>query len=318
MLNIDGFHVMQLLNNGIRRDLLDFRDRAFQAEVRELLALRRWVSKVQGEVKATGQPAPEILAAPPPVDPSHGASTTCLNVAQQALSLLARATPTSFFADFRAFVTRLAQEGGDAALAFCTSLQATFPKRQPTPKGQARARGEVLKKLKTFFLAYRSALQEESLAFYRDHWVLFFQPERLTEKRAAKLAAFLAKYPALQEYRDLTLLVGQIYRLAPTSIDGRQLDTLEPHMHYSVKLQAAIRTIKTYRNDILRFVEVFKRRPGLPKRCRANMEPLNLRVKAPFRRGKNCTKQPHLQAKLQLQLGCEVRFRSKEEVVISP
>jgi hypothetical protein len=318
VLNMDGFHVMQLLNNGIRRDLLDFRDRAFQAEIRELFALRRWISKVQGEVKGAGRPAPETLASPPPVDPSHGASATCLGIARQALSLFSVGTPAGFFASLDEFLSRLAREGGEAALAFCTSLRATLPKRQPTRKGQARSQAEVLKKLKTLFLAYRSALQKEGLAFYRDHWVLFFQPERLTAKRAARLAAFLAKYPALQEYRDLTLLVGQIYRLAPADIDGHQIEVLEPRSHYSAKLQAAIQTIKEHRDDILRFVEVFKARPGLSKRCRANMEPLNQRVKAPFRRGKNCTKQPHLQAKLQLQLGCEVRFLSKEEGAISP
>lgn len=318
VLNIDGFHVMQLLNNGIRRDLLDFRDRAFQAEIRELFALRRWISKIQGEIKASGHPLPGTLASPPPVGTSHVASTTCLDIARQALLLLGAGTPSTFFAGLKAFLTRLARGGRDAALAFCRSLQATLPKRRPTRKGQVRSQAEVLKKLKTLFLACRSALQEEGLAFYRDHWVLFFQPERLTAKRAARLAAFLAKYPALQEYRDLTLLVGQIYRLDPANIDGHQIDTLEARPHYSAKLQAAIRTIKAYRDDILRFVEVFKARPDLPKRCRANMEPLNLRVKAPFRRGKNCTKQPHLQAKLHLQLGCEVRFHSKNDVAISP
>ncbi len=316
MLNIDEFHMMQLLNNGIRRDLLDFRDHSFQAEIRELFALRRWISKIQGEIKASGHPLPGTLVSPPPVDPSHAASTTCLDFARQALLLLSAGTPATFFAGLRAFLTRLARDGGDDALAFCTALQATLPLRQPTSKGQCRAQAEVLKKLKTLFLAARSRFHEESLAFYRDHWVLFFQPERLTARRVEKLAAFLVKYPALQDYRDMTSLVGQIYRLDPASIDGHQIDALEPRPHYSKKLQAAIRTIKAYRDDILRFVEVFKAHPGLPKRCRANMEPFNLRVKAPFRRGKNCTKKPHLQAKLQLQLGCTVRFHAREAMPI--
>jgi len=318
VINIDGFHVMQLLNNGIRRDLLDFRDRAFQAEIRELFALRQWITKAQGEVKTTGHPSPETLATPPPVDPTHGYSTTCLHIARQALSLFSAGTPAEFFAGLLNFLGRTAQVAGEAPRAFCNSLQAALPKRQPTGKGQARAQAEVLKKLKTLFLAFRSALQEESLSFYRDHWVLFFQPERLTAKRAEKLAAFLAKYPALQEYRDLTLFVGQIYRFDPADIDGHQVDALEPRPHYSAQLQAAICTIKEHRDDVLRFVEVFKAHPDLPKRCRANMEPFNLRVKAPFKRGKNCTKRPHLQARLQLQLGCEVRFLNKVEVSVAP
>ena len=47
VLCIDGFHVMQELNNGIRRDLLDFRDIRIKAEINELFGLRDWISRVQ-------------------------------------------------------------------------------------------------------------------------------------------------------------------------------------------------------------------------------------------------------------------------------
>ena len=317
VLQVDGFHVMQLLNNGIRRDLLDFRDAAYQAEIRELFALRRWVSQVQAEAKAGG-PRPEALASPPPLDPSHALSTFCLQVAQHALGLFEAGSPRAFFARLQAFLGNLAGESGEAIQKFCASLQRATPKRRPTAKGQARAHTEVLKKLKSLFLGFRATLAEESRAFYKDHWFLFFQPERLTEKRSQRLAAFLAKYPALQQYRDLTLLVGEIYRRDPADIDGHQIDDLAPRPHYSKKLQAAICTIKEHRDDILRFVEVYKAHPDLPKACRANMEPFNHRVKAPFKRGKNCTRRDHLQGKLQLQLGCEVRFFLKEEGEVAP
>ena len=47
VLQIDGFHVMQLLNNGIRSDLKDFRNKAFRNEINELFNLSRWFSKIQ-------------------------------------------------------------------------------------------------------------------------------------------------------------------------------------------------------------------------------------------------------------------------------
>lgn len=318
VLQIDGFHVMQLLNNGIRRDLLDFRDAAFQAEIRELFTLRRWISQVQTEVKECGRPSSEALASPPPLDPSHSLSTFCLQVVRQAFTLFEAGAPSEYFARLQAISSNLAGEPGEAIQEFCASLQRATPKRRPTAKGQVRAQAEVLKKLKALILGYRATLAEESRAFYKDHWFLFFQPERLNEKRSQRLAAFLAKYPALQEYRDLTLLMGELYRRDPADIDGHQIDDLAPLPHYSKKLQAAICTITEHRDDILRFVEVYKAHPDLPKACRANMEPFNYRIKAPFKRGKNCTKRDHLQGKLQLQLGCEVRFFMEEEGEVAP
>ncbi|MHA1451149.1 MAG: hypothetical protein ACTSP4_17245, partial [Candidatus Hodarchaeales archaeon] len=62
-----------------------------------------------------------------------------------------------------------------------------------------------------------------------------------------------------------------------------------------------------FKESILRFVEVFKKDPSLAKACRANMEHYNTKFKAPFHHGLNCTKHGNLMAKLQLQLGCEVR-----------
>jgi len=121
------------------------------------------------------------------------------------------------------------------------------------------------------------------------------------------LNAFLAKYPALQEYRDMTLLVGEIYRKNVVEIDGYQIDDLVSRPDYSSKLQTAIHTLKAFKNSILRFVEVFKRNPSLAKVCRANMEHYNTKFKAPFRHGLNRTKHSYLIAKLQLQLECEVR-----------
>lgn len=44
VLQIDGYHAMQELNNGIHVDLAQFRERAFQTQVRDLLALRDLVS----------------------------------------------------------------------------------------------------------------------------------------------------------------------------------------------------------------------------------------------------------------------------------
>ncbi len=175
-----------------------------------------------------------------------------------------------------------------------------------------RLKLELLKKLKKYYRQFRSILETESREFYKDHWVIFFQPERLTPAREHRLNGFLAKYPSLREYREMTLLVGEIYRKLVHDIDGHQIDDLIIKSYYSSKLQTAIRTIKKFKTAILRFVDAFKVNPSLKKSCHANMEHFNFRFKAPFQKGLNRTSQKTLQAKLQVQLGCEVRFFTKE------
>jgi len=184
-----------------------------------------------------------------------------------------------------------------------------------TLKGMNRLKLELLRKLKKLYLTFRARLEEKSRHFHQQYWCLFIQPENLFKERGRLLKEFLAEYPALREYRDMTLLVGEIYRRSIQDIDGHQIDDLRIKPYYSKKLQTAIKTLKKHKNSILRFVEVFKEDPTLARSCRANMEFFNRRFKAPFQHGLNRTKQAHLLAKLQLQLGCEVRFFSEKKVL---
>jgi len=180
--------------------------------------------------------------------------------------------------------------------------------------GMKRLKNILLRKRKKLYLHFRALLEADSRQFHKHYWFLFIQPENLSRGRIRLLNNFLAKYPALQEYRDMTLLVGEIYRKAIQDIDGHQIDDLIIKPYYSKSLQTAIKTIKTHKPSILRFVEVFKEDPTMARSCRANMEFFNKRFKAPFQHGLNRTKQAHLLAKLQLQLGCEIRFFSENKV----
>ena len=185
-----------------------------------------------------------------------------------------------------------------------------------TCKGMVRLKQELLKKLKKVYLYFRVNLETESTEFYKNYWFLFLQPENLTVDRQERLSQFLDQYPDLQEYREMTLLVGEIYRRKIPDIDGHQIDDLMIKPHYSKKLKTAIKTLKKHKSAIFRFVEVFKRNPVLAKSCRANMEYFNQGFKAPFRQGLNCTKPLHLRSKLQLQLSCEIRFFTENKRIL--
>ena len=185
-----------------------------------------------------------------------------------------------------------------------------------TTKGMNRIKMELLKRFKTFLLSFRSVLETRRIKFYHDHWLLFYQPENLTKTRKERLGAFLEQHPSLRVYRELTLYVGAIYRRNPKDIPSNFISRLKNRSSYSQNLQTAIKTLKRYQRSILRFVDVFTRHPDLPKAARANVEHLNPRAKAPFRAGRNCTSSDNLKRKLELQLGCEVRFFSEKMVAV--
>lgn len=306
---IDGFHVMQELNNGIRRDVLDYRAREFKTGIKELYSLRDWITRLQKSFKTAG----EYLKTPPRIKPRQLNSIHCFKIARTFTDLLVIENSVLFENCLQQALDSFEKESGEAYQAFFSAVRKKIPVRGITVKGRDRLKLEILKKLKTLFHGFRKDLEAENARFHKNHWLLFFQPENLTDKRKQRLNAFLIEYPALQEYRDMTLLVGEIYRRDVAEIDGHQIDDLVPRSRYSLKLQTAIRTLKAFKDSILRFVEVFKKEPALTKACRANMEHYNTKFKAPFRHGLNRTKHEHLIAKLRLQLGCEVRSFFNED-----
>lgn len=314
VLQIDGYHVMQELNRGIRRDLLDYRTQLFGTEIRELLALRRRITTLQQDLHITEKCSKKLLKAIPKANPSHHNTRCCVAITQRVLALFILDQPNNFRSRLQRVLREIDRTSPEVYQAFTKKIREKLPKGQMTIKGMKRLKIVLLRKLKKLYLHFRALLEADSRQFHKHYWFLFIQPENLSRGRIRLLNDFLAKYPALQEYRDMTLLVGEIYRKAIQDIDGHQIDDLIIKPYYSKSLQTAIKTIKTHKPSILRFVEVFKEDPTMARSCRANMEFFNKRFKAPFQHGLNRTKQAHLLAKLQLQLGCEIRFISENKV----
>jgi len=318
VLGIDGFHVMQELNNGIRRDLLDFRDNLFKIEIRELQGLRDWISRVQeGIAKDMEVPAAiNVVGLVPSIDPGHEASKSSSEFTCQALDLFKLDDPSTFFRELISFLDRNERASCKYIQQFVHDMRPAIPKLRLTDKGMLRVQNTILKKLKAVYLGFRANLEEDSTKFYKDHWILFFQPEHMTSKRQERLDAFLARYPDLSMYRQMTLQVGEIYRLPAEQIDGHQINDLEEQVRFSERLNTAIRTLKKHAASILRFVDLFKKHPELPKRCRASTEWLNVRFKHPFKAGNNLVKKERLLTRLRAQLHGRIEWRIPEATII--
>ena len=321
VVQIDGFHVMRELNNGIgiKRDLLDFRERLFQAEIRELQALRKGVTSIQKALQKESNMMTRVLKAVgrlPAIQPTHSASGQCAEFVSALLELLQIEAPPLFFQELLQLLRSPGVAQDPKRAQFFQGVQQVMPKKRYTQKGMMRTKRAMLQRLKTYFLGFRVDLEAKSKQFYKDHWVLFFQPENLTPKRKEKLQNFLNMYPDLHIYRQMTVQVGSIYRLPPEEIDGHQIDDLEESPTFSEKLNTAIRTLKKHKANILRFKEFYQRHPDLPKACRTNMEYYNSRFKAPFKRGNNLLKKERLMYRLGMQFAGEIHWFLKEKAVV--
>ena len=202
-LQIDGFHVMQELNNGIRRDLLDYRRKYFQNEIRELISLRNSVSSFQSTYKTTKTLNKNQLFNLPSISSTHQRAYQCLQTVKGLLTISTTCDTELFAKRLKRYVTKLENEDPDFFKDFSQSIKKAYPKRVLTEKGRQRLTNEILKRFKSLFLDSRSLLEQKSLEFYKNHWILFFQPENMTKKRQQCLVQFLSIYPSLQEYRDM-------------------------------------------------------------------------------------------------------------------
>lgn len=307
VLQIDGFHVMQEINIGIRRDLLDYRNDLYRAEISDLLALHHWINEIQKEINSTGTCSKTILKEKPSQNSKTTRNQPYWDLTTKLLKLMRLSEPNIFQNKLTRFLINCEKDSNPNLVNYATSISDKLPKRDFTEKGMKRFKMLLLRKLKSFYRVFRFELGEESLKFHKDHWLIFLQPENLTTEGKKRLNGFLRKYPALNEYREMTLQLGEIYRVDTNDIDGHRIDKLRIKDYFSKKLKTAIHTIKRFKKAILRFTEVFKKDKTLSKSCRANREFANKAFKAPFRAGLNRTKINTTINKLQLQLGCEVR-----------
>lgn len=306
-IQIDGFHVMQELNNGIKRDLKIYAKKEFREEINEFLELRAFLDALQILRKKSGLLTLSQIPTIKEIKRSHTNAWACKEIIERLLATLTIQDPDTFFKTLDFELAVLLKEHGSILSKFCAVLRATFPRRRFTDKGRMRVQGELLKKLKTLCVSLRKPLQKEVSGFSKERFILFKQPEKMNDDAEEQLRKFLGKHPSLREYREMTLMVGEIYREPYHLVDGHQIDALTQKPRYSDKLNTAIATLKKYKSEIIAFAGVFLAHPELGKACRANMEWLNKQVKAPFKASWNRQSLEHVIDRMELQLGGEIR-----------
>jgi hypothetical protein len=181
VVGIDGFHVMQELNNGIRRDLLDFRDDRFKKEIRELHAMRDWVSCVQGKIDdgLRASTAIKKTGTFPRIEPNHRSCKVASDFTSRVGRLFKYNDPSKFFHNVSLFLDKNAKNECEQVKQFVQDVRTALPHLRFTDKGRFRVQNVLFKKLKALYLDFRAKFEVENTTFYKDHWALFFQPERV-------------------------------------------------------------------------------------------------------------------------------------------
>ena len=314
VLQIDGFHVMQELYRGIRRDVIDYKNKYFRKNIREFISLRSLINKMQENFSSNKNYPKLTIEKSIIINRENKDGKKCLKVIKDIIPIVIQNDPSEFIVLLEKLLKKCEKEHSSEFNYFALKIREKLPKTKITTKSIVRVKSELLKKIKTLFLQFRSKLESESTLFFKNHWLIFIQPERMTNERIIALKEFLTKYTFLKEYREMILQVGGIYRKNIDEITGDEIDGLIIKKFHSKKLKTAIKTLKKFKNAILRFTEVFKTDPSIAKSCRANMEYFNLRFKEPFKHGNNLTSKKNLIAKLILQLKCEVRFFIEKKI----
>jgi transposase len=304
---IDPFHVMQGLNKAITKDIGRFQRRLFTNELNELKSLRVFISNCQKSINA-GETLNPALSVIPACASDNKASIICRKITKEVFNLFSIENRPLFFQELRDLLLKLIiSKNNLATLAFALAMEEKLPKKVSTLKSYKRCVNELLRKLKTLYLDSRRPIEREKIQFNRRRWVIYYQPEKLNPARAKIVLKFLQEYPELSAYRDLTLSIGSLYRLPLALVKNNLITDLPYNNGWGSDLKAIIKTIKRLFPAVLRFRGFFERNPDLPKRCRANMEYQNVKVKQVFRSGKYLKSIKRVCNELHLNIGGEVR-----------
>ena len=167
-IQIDGFHVMQELNNGIKKDLKHYARREFREEITDFLELRAFLNTLQEEHKKTDLLTAAQIPQMKEIKRSHVDACICKEVIEQMLVMLTIQEPNTFFRTLDLELSVLFKKHGSLLSDFCDALRKKFPKRKFTAKGRSRVQGELLKKLKTLCVKVRKPLQKEVSGFSKE------------------------------------------------------------------------------------------------------------------------------------------------------
>lgn len=302
---LDPFHVMQDLNRAILKDLRHFSHQRFLDEKKELDILKTHITQVQkGTTSMASKDFQYLLKNIPDTHPS---ARRCAIITDQVLKIHRINQIDDFYSALRPALETFRNSAFILERAFGLSVAEKLPKYLETAKSMHRIKTELLKKLKTLYRESQRPLKDAKRVFNKVRWAIFYQSNHLTPKRARILITLLTKYPELSTYRELTLAIGSIYRLPNILVNPLIITDLPINPKWGNDLKACLTTLKHNVGAVVRFRTFYANHPNAPRKCRANMEYKNRKVRRIFGSGNYMKKMNRIENEMKMHLGGEIR-----------
>jgi len=238
------FHAIQLLNRAILKDLTGFGRERFASQIKELRQFSRCLKKEM------------------PVKKMRKTKWTCKPVLNSLphyviLRKLKRIKDvTGFTNSFFGFLRKLNEGKSQFDLFFAEELTRRLPINGLTAKNLKYFKKKIFQAQRKVLRVFREQIEGEKKRFSECRFLLLTRPERLSARNQEILTQFLSDYPEFQKYRDLSLDLGEIFRLTSRRQAEKRLKNLEIWEDAHLDLKAAIKTLKTHHAELLRFHEV--------------------------------------------------------------
>ncbi|MHA1799552.1 MAG: transposase [Candidatus Helarchaeota archaeon] len=290
------FHVMQLLNRALLKDLNRYKKTVFDQVINEARQLRKELLMKEKE----GIP---ILIAPtnPALQVIHSNFMTLGEILRED-------DPKKFIASFHELFNVLKDDITLLTQQLIEDLLARIPRGGVTKKNLKYYKKEVYKAFRKNVRLLRVKFEKDKKEFSRSRFSLLTRPEKLSPSDKDELESFLQKYPKFRKFRVLSLKMSDILRLPPQDVSIDLILTLSIWDDASKELQAAMTTIKKRAREIIAYSKHLADEEDLSrlKRIRVNAEPEMRKVKKSVRSHFGFRTEKTTQFYLESQLQCPV------------
>ena len=170
---------------------------------------------------------------------------------------------SGFEKSFFGFLRKLNDGFNQFNLFFAEELSQRLPTNGLTAKNLKEFKKKIFQAQRKVLRIFREQIEGEKKRFSECRFLLLTRPERLSAANSRILNQFLTDYSEFQKYRDLSLQLGEAFRLTSRHRAEDLIKNLKIWDNAHLDLEAAIKTLKAHQVELLRFHDFMPSREKL-------------------------------------------------------
>jgi len=253
------FHAVQLLTNGILKELTRLKNEKYADRIKEFLYLRRHSLKLERDNTAEKN-----------INVQFRESKIAWELYLELGSIFSAHDSCKIEADLRQFLnsTKIRQwKGGQD---FKEGSEALFPKRGLTQKGVKYFKTTIYRAWRGIIRGFRKDLEEQKSGFNDARFLILTNPINMKAYQRRELRKALKQFPWLRPIRQIMVNFYYQFRVAPAKRASLTflLNLVSEESH--PRLKSAIKTLMKYEKQVFRFQVIQQENPEL-KDCKGIM-----------------------------------------------